>query len=153
MAGTMMESRRCVKRIARLFITAVKRIFTGWRHLSVTKTTAPVPPMRKLFPFEVPVPPVIMPLAAAFLALAAAFGQVRAEPVRSFVIAAEDGYGISECVASRQACGRVVADAWCEGHGFGKASAYGSADDVTGSVAVAQMSAPPRGSVIITCGD
>ncbi|MBN9082141.1 MAG: hypothetical protein BGP04_08590 [Rhizobiales bacterium 62-17] len=96
----------------------------------------------------------ILPLAAAFLALATALGQVRAaEPVRSFVIAAEDGYGISECVASRQACGRVVADAWCEGHGFGKASAYGSADDVTGSVAVAQMSAPPRGSVIITCGD
>ncbi|MDH7796186.1 MULTISPECIES: hypothetical protein [unclassified Beijerinckia] len=111
--------------------------------------------MRKLFPFEVPFPPMIIPLAAAFLALAATFGQVRAaEPVRSFVIAAEDGYGVSECVASRQECGRVVADAWCAGHGFGKASAYGSADDVTGSTGITTAAAAPaRGSVIITCGD
>lgn len=111
--------------------------------------------MRKLFPLDVPFPPVIMPLAAAVLALAAALSQARAaEPVRSFVIAAQDGYGISDCVASRQACGQVVADAWCEGHGLGKAAAFGSADDVTGSIDVKTLSAPPpRGSVIITCGD
>ena len=34
----------------------------------------------------------------------------------------------------RKACGRVIADAWCEAHGYGRSLAYGRADDVTGAV-------------------
>ncbi|MDF2120357.1 hypothetical protein PY365_32830 [Roseiarcaceae bacterium H3SJ34-1] len=101
-----------------------------------------------------PIPPIVLPLAAVLIAWAAVRGPANAGESKSFVIAAQDGYGVSECIAARTDCGRVVADAWCEGHGLGKATAYGSADDVTGSTDVKlAASAPPRGSVIITCGE
>jgi hypothetical protein len=106
-----------------------------------------------LFSMDSPIPPIVLPLAAVLIAWAAVRGPANAAETKSFVIPDQDGYGVSECIASRNECGRVVADAWCAGHGLGKASAYGSADDVTGSTGVSlASSAPPRGSVIITCG-
>lgn len=62
------------------------------------------------------------------------------------------GYGVDECVATSAECGRVVATAWCEAHGHGRAVAFGSASDITFSANVS-VKAPPRDSVIITCGD
>jgi hypothetical protein len=105
-----------------------------------------------LFSMDSPIPPIVLPLAAVLIAWAAVRGPANAAETKSFVIA-DDGYGVTECIATRTECGRVAADAWCAGHGLGKASAYGSADDVTGSTGVSlASSAPPRGSVIITCG-
>ena len=53
----------------------------------------------------------------------------------TFVIPANDGYGIAECVESGSSCGQVVADAWCEAQGFTRSSSYGVADvDTTGSI-------------------
>ena len=108
--------------------------------------------MRTLFAPDSPIPPIVLPLAAVLIAWAAVRGPANANEARSFVIAAQDGYGISECVAARKECGRVVADAWCEGHGLGKASAYGSADDVTGAIDI-RVTSPAKGSLIITCAD
>jgi len=114
--------------------------------------------MRKLFSLadmfsmDSPIPPIVLPLAAVLIAWAAVREPANAAESKSFVIA-DDGYGISECIATHTECGRIAADSWCEGHGLGKASAYGSADDVTGSIDVKlAAAAPPRGSVIITCG-
>lgn len=109
--------------------------------------------LANLFSMDSPIPPIVLPLAAVLIAWAAVRGPANAAETRSFVIAAEDGYGITECIATRKECGRIAADAWCQGHGLGNAAAYGSADDVTGSTGVRlASSAPRRGSVIITCG-
>lgn len=56
----------------------------------------------------------------------------------TFLIPASDGYGTAECLSSNQECGRVVANAWCEAQGFGRASAFGFAatDELTGAVKV-----------------
>ena len=59
------------------------------------------------------------------------------EPAKKeFVILNDDGYGTSDCLAKASACGKIVADAWCESKGFAKAVAYrpASADDVTHTV-------------------
>ena len=73
-----------------------------------------------------------------------------------FVVTDDSGYGISECMKPGMDCGRVIADAWCEAHGHGHASAYALGDDVTGATKVstgpAAPAAPP-GSVIIHCGE
>ena len=52
----------------------------------------------------------------------------------SFVIPSRDGYGISECLGENSACGRVIADSWCEAHGLAKASSFGVLDDMTAAI-------------------
>ncbi|MCU4182104.1 hypothetical protein [Bosea sp. BH3] len=74
---------------------------------------------------------------------------------RTFLIPASDGYGVADCISSKAECGTIVANAWCEAQGFGKAVAFGVAanEDFTGSVAkrVSTESAPQPLS--ITCGE
>ena len=65
-----------------------------------------------------------------------------------------DGYGISECFSPGAACGRVVADAWCEAHGQGNALAYGRVEDVTAASEVAASTAgPQKGAFVVSCAD
>lgn len=48
-----------------------------------------------------------------------------AEPrKKEFVIANDDGYGTSDCLTKSTACGKIVADAWCESKGFARSVAY-----------------------------
>ena len=80
-------------------------------------------------------PRIILPLMAGLvLAALAGRGQVQAAQRNSFIINDNEGYGITECLTNGTACGRVVADAWCEAHGHGQSVAFGRADDVTGAV-------------------
>ncbi len=80
-------------------------------------------------------PRIILPLMAGLvLAAIAGRSQVQAADRNSFVINDNEGYGITECLTNGTACGRIVADAWCEAHGHGQAVAFGRADDVTGAV-------------------
>lgn len=67
----------------------------------------------------------------------------------TFIVPANDGYGIGECVSSGSSCAKVVADAWCEAQGFARSASFGMADpaDVTGSVAAPSASRP----ISITC--
>src|SRR5208283_2749087 len=67
----------------------------------------------------------------------------RAGEAHSFTVAANDGYGVQDCLGEGGECGRVVADAWCEAHGHGAALAFGRADDITGAIRVAASAAPP----------
>lgn len=73
----------------------------------------------------------------------------------SFIIAANDGYGIQDCLGEGGECGRVVADAWCEAHGHGAAVAFGRAnpDDATGAIKVAATPAKGGEPYVVTCGD
>jgi hypothetical protein len=76
----------------------------------------------------------------------------RAAEEHSFLIAANDGYGIEDCLGEGGECGRVVADAWCEAHGHGSALSFGPAEDVTGAIDAAKRSKPDR-PYVVTCGD
>lgn len=77
-----------------------------------------------------------MPLAPALrsllapLSACALLAAVTTAPAadRSFVIPANDGYGIADCLGEGGSCGRMVADAWCAAQGMGKATAFGPTD-------------------------
>jgi hypothetical protein len=66
---------------------------------------------------------IVLPFVAA--ALAGGFGSAHAADANEYEIAANDGYGLQECLESGNECGRVVADAWCEAHGHGHALSFG----------------------------
>lgn len=70
----------------------------------------------------------------------------------TFLIPAADGYGVAECLISKQACGQVVADSWCEAQGFARAVSFRqvAGHEVTGSVRKAAMTAEDL-PVSITC--
>ena len=65
---------------------------------------------------------VVLPLLLAALGGA---GGARAGETHEYEIAANDGYGLEDCLSVGNECGRVVADAWCEAHGHGHALSYG----------------------------
>ncbi len=73
---------------------------------------------------------------------------------RTFLIPASDGYGIADCISTKAECGKIVANAWCESQGFGKAVAFGTADraDFTGTVTKPSATAPAEQPLSITCG-
>jgi hypothetical protein len=74
--------------------------------------------------------------AAVFVALPNAMSRAGGPDKDStFIISANDGYGLGDCLASGNDCGKIVANAWCTAQGFGRAVAFGLADpeDVTGS--------------------
>jgi hypothetical protein len=76
----------------------------------------------------------------------------RAASDGTFLIPASEGYGVAECLAGAEECGRVVADAWCEAHGFSRAETYGvaPASTITGSVQPQRAAAGSR-PIAITC--
>jgi len=81
-------------------------------------------------------------------------GASRANVVNAtFLIPASDGYGVADCLTGANDCGKIVANAWCEAHGFSRADTFGLAiEDVTGSTkaSVSSRSALP---IAITCAE
>jgi hypothetical protein len=67
-----------------------------------------------------------------------------------YSIAANDGYGLEECLSGGAECGQVVADAWCEAHGHGAALSFGPASRFSG--AALHVSTSPE-SYVVNCGD
>jgi len=70
----------------------------------------------------------------------------------TFVISANDGYGLGDCLASGNECGKIVANAWCEAQGFRTAASFGlaQAEDVTGAIEVSYTTDTAR-AIAITC--
>lgn len=93
----------------------------------------------------------VLAVAAALPFVAVPSAPTRANGDSTFLIPASDGYGIADCLSGGHECGRVVADAWCEANGFGKATAYGQAkpEDITASV----PGAGRQGAISISCID
>jgi hypothetical protein len=90
--------------------------------------------------------------AASFTLLPNA-AEVEARPAQdTFLVAADDGYGFGDCLTTGGNCGQVVADAWCETHGFSRAVSFSRAKpgEVTASVQRVTLGSrePP---VAITC--
>lgn len=94
-----------------------------------------------------------LPLAGLMFLAAAPLAQ--AADTLDFVVPPSDGYGVAECMKPGEECGQVIADAWCESHGHAHATAYGLAEDVTGSITrvVRAVPTPAPGSVLIHCGE
>ncbi len=94
----------------------------------------------------------VVVLPALFAALWAIDGSVvaRAADSHDYEIAANDGYGIEDCLAAGSDCGQTVADAWCEAHGRGHALAYGLRSAIEGRPT--QVSAVDE-PYVIKCGD
>ncbi len=75
-------------------------------------------------------------------------------PSATFVVPADDSYGVAECTTA--ACGKVVADQWCVAQGFAHSLSFGDANaaEVTGSVKarMSRSSVPENRPISITCG-
>lgn len=72
----------------------------------------------------------------------------------TFLIPASEGYGVAECLTAGQECGKIVATAFCESKGYGKAMAFGLAEKemMTGSVqSVAGGASSNDAPLAITC--
>jgi hypothetical protein len=80
-------------------------------------------------------------------------GVSAADNARRFMVPANDGYGLADCLNEGNACGAVVADALCETRGFKKSASYGAVDpaDITASI---EKPAPAgQRTFVITCAD
>ena len=94
----------------------------------------------------------------AALATAAASFTVLPEQHRSvgkqatFLVPANDGYGVGDCLLSGGECAQIVADAWCETQGFRRAVTFAptAPEDVTGSVQKVSTGSRER-PISITC--
>ncbi len=102
---------------------------------------------------------VLLALVVATAALPASAGTepaARKSVEKTFLIPAEDGYGVGECLSGGPSeCGQVVANAWCESPGFASAANYGVAaqDEYTGAIGdAAPVKSAPR-PLRITCQD
>ncbi|KQT50513.1 hypothetical protein ASG52_06760 [Methylobacterium sp. Leaf456] len=95
--------------------------------------------------------------SAAPQALAGDPAPARAHVEKTFLIPAEEGYGVGECLSGGPSeCGQVVANAWCESQGYASAVNYGVAaqDEYTGAIPVAPIPAPTAARPLrITCQD
>ena len=94
-------------------------------------------------------------LAAALLVIMPWGSPVSAQESATFVISSSEGYGISDCFVQGAACGPVMADAFCQSNGHGRAAAFGLASDITASIpqeAAAAVARDPN-AMIITCRD
>ncbi len=103
-----------------------------------------------------PLPKLLMPLLAGFLFVFTSLNQPQAAELgaQEFIIPENDGYGTSECLAQQSACGRVIADAWCESHGHAHSLGYSRFADVTAAISVAaRASNMPDDAIIVSCGE
>jgi hypothetical protein len=78
-------------------------------------------------------------------------GHSRASEARTYFIAAANGYGVEDCLGEAGECGKVLADAWCEGFGRGAALKFGRSED--NPDATPQTSTALPAPYFITCGD
>ncbi len=95
-------------------------------------------------------PVVVLPLVIAVLFGMGSLTGASAQGVYMYSIAANDGYGLDECLNGGAECGQVVADAWCEAHGHGAALSFGPAKRFSG--ASTPISTMPE-SYVVNCVD
>ena len=71
---------------------------------------------------------------------------------RQALISTTDGYGVSECLTSGDACGRLVAESWCRSNGYDGLVAIRPAGAENGTSAGETVVTDQNGSsVVISC--
>jgi hypothetical protein len=129
-------------------IAAFKRLFMGRADTPLNST----PILKGLFSMRGKLTALgvtgALVLAGLSLSLLGTEATQAASPAQAtFIVPANDGYGIADCAS----CGKVVADSWCEAQGFARSESFGLADaaDVTGSIATQKVDRP----ISITCAE
>ena len=71
----------------------------------------------------------------------------------TFVVPADDGYGMDDCLAEGKACAKLVADSWCQVKGMSVAVRFerASAEDITASLTSKATVNPSQNAYLITC--
>jgi hypothetical protein len=88
-------------------------------------------------------------LAMAFTVLGApAFAQ---PATKTLIIAGNDGYGTTTCLAAGEHCGKLIADAMCNGQGYPRAHRFGpaKAEDFTAAIPVSTRESH---AFVVECG-
>jgi hypothetical protein len=95
----------------------------------------------------------VLASAAASLTVIPEGSPVHTATQATFHVPADDGYGVGACFSKGGGCGQVIADAWCETHGFARATDYRSAgpEDAAVPIVLASTARQER-PVAITCG-
>ena len=93
-------------------------------------------------------------LSAGFLAYEQPFSSAAVQGSGPAAIVAGDGYGVSECLTSGDACGSLVAEGWCKANGFNRLVSYrkASREDITGASGTLITDEKSGESVVIDCG-
>ena len=75
--------------------------------------------------------------------------------VREFVVPADDGYGMDDCLAEGGACAKLIADSWCQVNGMKASLRYAAteASDMTASLSKKITSRLPTPVYIVTCSN
>lgn len=92
-------------------------------------------------------------VAFALLALSVASGVPAKAELRSFLVPANDGYGVADCLAEAGSCGRIVADAWCQAQGMKQAASFGPSDPIEVTASLTKALAPSAKTYTVTCND
>lgn len=79
--------------------------------------------------------------------------QAAGQAPATFVVPANDGYGVAGCLVNGGDCGTIVANAWCEAHGFRRAESFGVSADAVASTAAVRVSGEADRPVTITCAN
>lgn len=71
----------------------------------------------------------------------------------TFVVPADDVYGMDDCLAEGKACAKLVADSWCQVKGMSIAVRFerASAEDITASLTSKAAVKPSKTAYLITC--
>ena len=76
----------------------------------------------------------------------------QAQELRRLVIPAQDGYDFDACQKNSGQCGQIIADAWCDAKGFGKAVGFEHMDQYETTASLIQMNqSTSRPALVITC--
>jgi len=94
-------------------------------------------------------------LSAAAAAMALLPNSSEASPTETvFLVPANDGYGVAECLTSGAACGHVVASTWCEAQGYARAVSFRQAETAEATGGIQKATLKPKGNPIeITCSN
>jgi hypothetical protein len=94
-------------------------------------------------------------VSAAAAAMALLPNDSQASPTEAtFLVPANDGYGVAECLTSGLACGHAVANTWCEAQGYARAISFRQVDpdETTGAIQKVALAAKDR-PISITCSN
>ena len=81
-------------------------------------------------------------------------GETRAAgPSATFTVPAADGYGVAGCLTNGSDCGKIVANAWCEAHGYVRAETFGLTAGATASVTAVRLADEADRAISITCAN
>jgi hypothetical protein len=91
----------------------------------------------------------LIPLVLGVVIGVGEFGGAKADEIHAYLMAANDGYGLADCLSGGE-CGQVVADAFCEAQGHGSAISFGPQSRFTGAGAKISTTAEPY---VVNCRD